>query len=122
MLLLSVFPIFMSILTYSQRHPPIHPAHDIPDDPNRTSRRVWTKEEDEAIRALVERHGKRSWAVVEEQLATQYSIFGRSGKQCRERWHNHLGEPPLDRGYCRQQRIQRCPQVHVPCSITFRCD
>lgn len=56
------------------------------------SRRVWTAEEDAAIRTLVKTHGMRSWAIIEEYLASEYSIFGRSGKQCRERWHNHLGK------------------------------
>lgn len=56
------------------------------------SRRVWTKEEDYAIKMLVRTHGTRSWATIEEHLASDYFIQGRSGKQCRERWHNHLGE------------------------------
>ena len=56
------------------------------------SRRVWTTEEDSAIRTLVKTHGMRSWAIIEEYLASEFSIFGRSGKQCRERWHNHLGK------------------------------
>ena len=53
-------------------------------------RRIWTVEEDEAIRAMVEKYGTKSWAVIAENLTHTYSISGRSGKQCRERWHNHL--------------------------------
>lgn len=33
---------------------------------------------------LVRQHGERKWAIVSEKLE------GRAGKQCRERWHNHL--------------------------------
>ncbi|KAL0843596.1 hypothetical protein Bca101_016841 [Brassica carinata] len=40
----------------------------------------WTVEEDR----LVRQHGERKWAIVSEKLE------GRAGKQCRERWHNHL--------------------------------
>ena len=54
-------------------------------------RRVWTTEEDEAIRTLVNRLGTKSWSVIAEHIFREYSISGRSGKQCRERWHNHLG-------------------------------
>ncbi|CAM9967630.1 unnamed protein product, partial [Laminaria digitata] len=61
------------------------------------SRRVWTAEEDAAIRTLVKTHGMRSWAIIEEYLASEFSIFGRSGKQCRERWHNHL-DPSIKKG------------------------
>jgi hypothetical protein len=33
---------------------------------------------------LVEKHGPQKWTHIAEQLP------GRIGKQCRERWHNHL--------------------------------
>lgn len=55
------------------------------------SRRVWTAEEDEAIRELVAKYGTKTWSLIAEQIVRQYNIEGRSGKQCRERWHNHLG-------------------------------
>jgi hypothetical protein len=44
----------------------------------------WTRQEDEAIMAHVSQFGPRSWA----QLANR--LPGRIGKQCRERWRNHL--------------------------------
>ena len=44
----------------------------------------WTKEEDEMLRKLVEQHGPKKWSLI----AT--FIPGRIGKQCRERWLNHL--------------------------------
>jgi hypothetical protein len=63
---------------------------------------VWTEEEDEALRKLVEIHGtgncKRvfllcifSW-ITKNILGTliAQSLPERSGKQCRERFHNHL--------------------------------
>jgi hypothetical protein len=53
---------------------------------------VWTIEEDEAIRQMVMKYGTKSWALIAENLSKEHSIAGRSGKQCRERWHNHLGK------------------------------
>ncbi|KAG7278630.1 hypothetical protein CRUP_031925 [Coryphaenoides rupestris] len=44
----------------------------------------WTKEEDEKVIELVDRYGNKQWALVAKHLK------GRLGKQCRERWHNHL--------------------------------
>ncbi|XP_034542697.1 v-myb avian myeloblastosis viral oncogene homolog-like 2b [Notolabrus celidotus] len=44
----------------------------------------WTKEEDEKVIELVNLYGNKQWALVAKHLK------GRLGKQCRERWHNHL--------------------------------
>ncbi|XP_028301742.1 v-myb avian myeloblastosis viral oncogene homolog-like 2b isoform X1 [Gouania willdenowi] len=44
----------------------------------------WTKEEDEKVIELVNLYGNKQWALVARHLK------GRLGKQCRERWHNHL--------------------------------
>nr|XP_040050321.1 v-myb avian myeloblastosis viral oncogene homolog-like 2a [Gasterosteus aculeatus aculeatus]XP_040050322.1 v-myb avian myeloblastosis viral oncogene homolog-like 2a [Gasterosteus aculeatus aculeatus]XP_040050323.1 v-myb avian myeloblastosis viral oncogene homolog-like 2a [Gasterosteus aculeatus aculeatus] len=44
----------------------------------------WSKEEDEKIVELVEIYGTKYWSLIARQLK------GRLGKQCRERWLNHL--------------------------------
>ncbi|KAK4377531.1 hypothetical protein RND71_003827 [Anisodus tanguticus] len=44
----------------------------------------WTQEEDDKIIELVAKHGPTKWSVIAK------SLHGRIGKQCRERWHNHL--------------------------------
>ncbi|CAL5334029.1 unnamed protein product [Camellia sinensis] len=44
----------------------------------------WTDEEDRKLLNLVTQHGVRKWAQMAENMV------GRAGKQCRERWHNHL--------------------------------
>ncbi|KAI3877715.1 hypothetical protein MKW98_020196 [Papaver atlanticum] len=44
----------------------------------------WSKEEDEVIVELVKKHGAKKWSTIAQALP------GRIGKQCRERWHNHL--------------------------------
>eukprot|EP00826_Nyctotherus_ovalis_P007973 TRINITY_DN12062_c0_g2_i1.p1 TRINITY_DN12062_c0_g2~~TRINITY_DN12062_c0_g2_i1.p1 ORF type:complete len:442 (+),score=114.74 TRINITY_DN12062_c0_g2_i1:169-1494(+) len=53
-------------------------------------RRLWTTEEDSAITSLVALHGIRKWTLISRKLQEKFRIHGRSGKQCRERWHNHL--------------------------------
>mmetsp|Transcript_1715 Transcript_1715/g.3388 ORF Transcript_1715/g.3388 Transcript_1715/m.3388 type:complete len:677 (-) Transcript_1715:158-2188(-) len=55
-----------------------------------TDRRSWTSDEDLAIRKLVGDLGTKRWTEVAKRLVEKYSIRGRTGKQCRERWHNHL--------------------------------
>ncbi|XP_014666376.1 PREDICTED: myb-related protein A-like isoform X2 [Priapulus caudatus] len=44
----------------------------------------WTKEEDEYVVKLVKQYGPKRWSLIAKHLN------GRIGKQCRERWHNHL--------------------------------
>ncbi|RNA29506.1 transcriptional activator Myb-like isoform X3 [Brachionus plicatilis] len=44
----------------------------------------WTKEEDSKVIELVQRYGPKRWSLIAKHLK------GRLGKQCRERWHNHL--------------------------------
>ncbi|RDX67532.1 Transcription factor MYB98, partial [Mucuna pruriens] len=44
----------------------------------------WTIEEDGLLVQLVEQYGLRKWSHIAKILP------GRIGKQCRERWHNHL--------------------------------
>ncbi|CAH8357068.1 unnamed protein product [Eruca vesicaria subsp. sativa] len=44
----------------------------------------WDQNEDINLRNLVERYGTKSWKRIANMLGT------RTGKQCRERWHNHL--------------------------------
>eukprot|EP01036_Dinobryon_divergens_P023733 gene23733-32115_t len=45
---------------------------------------AWTNEEDRRLEELVTQYGTKSWSFVARQLE------GRTGKQCRERWRNHL--------------------------------
>lgn len=55
-------------------------------------RRAWSNDEDEAIRTLVTTYGTKSWSVIANHIKNDFDITGRTGKQCRERWHNHLGK------------------------------
>ncbi|CAI9784850.1 unnamed protein product [Fraxinus pennsylvanica] len=44
----------------------------------------WSKEEDEMIIHCVNKYGPKKWSTISKHVP------GRIGKQCRERWHNHL--------------------------------
>eukprot|EP01017_Pseudomicrothorax_dubius_P026060 TRINITY_DN287_c0_g1_i2.p1 TRINITY_DN287_c0_g1~~TRINITY_DN287_c0_g1_i2.p1 ORF type:complete len:511 (-),score=142.92 TRINITY_DN287_c0_g1_i2:307-1839(-) len=51
---------------------------------SKKTKRPWTDEEDKLVIELVKKHGPQKWTFIAEHLP------GRIGKQCRERWHNHL--------------------------------
>ncbi|KAG0300180.1 hypothetical protein BGZ98_009382 [Dissophora globulifera] len=44
----------------------------------------WTEEEDRKLRELVNEYGPEKWVFIASRIGS------RTGKQCRERWHNHL--------------------------------
>jgi len=50
----------------------------------------WTAEEDTTVLQLVEEFGAKKWSLIASKLP------GRIGKQCRERWHNHL-DPSINK-------------------------
>merc|ERR1712183_937268 len=47
-------------------------------------KRAWTRSEDKLLKKLVRKYGLKKWAEISKKI--QF----RDGKQCRERWHNHL--------------------------------
>ncbi|KAL4281118.1 hypothetical protein GQ457_03G020720 [Hibiscus cannabinus] len=53
-------------------------------------------QEDDCITMLVEKYGCRKWSVIAKLLG------GRIGKQCRERWHNHL-DPSIRKDSWREE-------------------
>ncbi|XP_030016520.1 transcriptional activator Myb-like [Sphaeramia orbicularis] len=67
----------------------------------------WTQEEDERVIELVQRFGVKRWSIIAQHL------HSRNGKQCRERWHNHLNPtvkksrwtPEEDRIICHAHRM-----------------
>ena len=56
------------------------------DNPDKktTVKKPWSAEEDAQLLNLTKIHGTQSWGIISENLQC------RSGKQCRERYHNHL--------------------------------
>ena len=53
-------------------------------------RAPWNKKEDDAIIELVNKYGTSNWTIIANEMALMYKSKHRNGKQCRERWHNHL--------------------------------
>ncbi|KAI3454484.1 hypothetical protein Pfo_011147 [Paulownia fortunei] len=51
---------------------------------SKSTKGQWTIEEDRLLILLVEKYGVRKWSRIAQM------VKGRIGKQCRERWHNHL--------------------------------
>ena len=56
----------------------------------------WKRDEDLKLRDLVQAHGIKKWARVAEELNSDFDN-GRRGKNCRERWNNHL-DPEINKG------------------------
>lgn len=50
----------------------------------RKPKKIWTQEEDELLLKLIDQYGPTKWSVIASFMDN------RQGKQCRERWHNHL--------------------------------
>jgi len=53
-------------------------------------RSPWSIKEDKAIIDLVSKYGTGNWTIIANEMSNIYNFKNRSGKQCRERWHNHL--------------------------------
>ncbi|KAJ6435037.1 hypothetical protein OIU84_000304 [Salix udensis] len=59
----------------------------------------WSKEEDEIIVELVNKYGPKKWSTIAQHLP------GRIGKQCRERWHNHLNPAINKEAWTQQEEL-----------------
>jgi hypothetical protein len=63
------------------------------------SRQMWTAREDEVLKAIIAAKGTKAWTSVAFDLnnGVHQGHTVRHGKQCRERWYNHL-DPSLRKG------------------------
>ncbi|KAJ7945857.1 Myb family transcription factor [Quillaja saponaria] len=66
----------------------------------------WTTEEDRLLIELVEQYGIRKWSNIAQMLP------GRIGKQCRERWHNHL-RPDIKKDIWNEEEDKILIEAHV---------
>ena len=66
----------------------------------------WTPEEDAMVVQLVAEHGQKKWSFIARQLQ------GRLGKQCRERWYNHLS-PDIKKGRWTEEEDEIIIQCHA---------
>lgn len=69
-------------------------------------KRTWTPKEDTAILKLVEQHGASNWSVIADGLVN------RTGKQCRERYHNHL-QPDVKKGDWTEEEDRRIVELQA---------
>jgi hypothetical protein len=65
----------------------------------------WTTEEDETVARMVHLHGTKKWSQIARQLK------GRLGKQCRERWYNHL-DPNINKSEWTEREDQILIMAH----------
>ena len=65
----------------------------------------WTREEDETIFKFIEENGCKNWSKLAAKLP------GRIGKQCRERWVNHLN-PEISRQEWTQEEDDLLVKLH----------
>ena len=68
-------------------------------------KRPWSHEEDNMMRDLVNKYGPRKWSAIASYLP------GRVGKQCRERWQNHL-RPDVNKGPWSPEEDQKLVRLH----------
>ncbi|CAG9335922.1 unnamed protein product [Blepharisma stoltei] len=59
----------------------------------------WTKKEDDIVISLLNTQSYKKWTIIAKAINKQIhnEVPVRNGKQCRERWHNHLN-PKLKKG------------------------
>eukprot|EP01038_Epipyxis_sp_PR26KG_P008280 gene8280-11209_t len=65
----------------------------------------WTEQEDQKVVELVTKHGPKKWSLIAQQLP------GRIGKQCRERWHNHLN-PDINKSPWTEEEDRKILETH----------
>ena len=66
----------------------------------------WTAEEDRRVVELVRKHGAKKWSLIATNLP------GRIGKQCRERWHNHLN-PEISKEAWKEEEDRKILESHI---------
>lgn len=67
---------------------------------------AWTEDEDAKVMELVGKHGARKWSEIARHLP------GRVGKQCRERWHNHLN-PEISKEAWTLEEDRKILECHI---------
>ncbi|KAF9598790.1 hypothetical protein IFM89_031458 [Coptis chinensis] len=65
----------------------------------------WTEDEDRLLVKLVKENGMKKWAKI------AHKMIGRAGKQCRERWHNHL-RPDIKKDAWNEEEERLLIQAH----------
>lgn len=73
--------------------------------PSKRNKNIWSQTEDATLLDLIGTHGPSHWSVISQSLP------GRQGKQCRERWRNHLS-PDINKADWREAEEWRLFLLH----------
>ncbi|CAG9323693.1 unnamed protein product [Blepharisma stoltei] len=65
--------------------------------------KIWDEKDDEFIKTLVEEFGDKNWIIISQKLEERYNVKGRTGKQCRERWHNHINPKIIKEAWTKEE-------------------
>eukprot|EP00981_Chlorochromonas_danica_P002532 scaffold487_cov178-Ochromonas_danica.AAC.20 len=79
---------------------------DPKEELDRKAVKKWTPEEDALMIKLVTENGTRYWTLIASKLP------GRTGKQCRERWHNQL-DPNINKKPWTEEEEQHLLEAHA---------
>ena len=80
-------------VTQKKQYLPLcNPLDDIDVQDLFRARNAWRLDEDQILLELINFRGPKNWSGIAKELNTRHhdSISVRKGKQCRERWFNHL--------------------------------
>ncbi|GFP79916.1 transcription factor myb98 [Phtheirospermum japonicum] len=73
---------------------------------HKSAKGQWTIDEDRLLIHLVGKYGERKWSTIAQV------VKGRIGKQCRERWHNHL-RPDIKKDLWTEEEDRILIETHV---------
>ena len=68
------------------------------DRDKQSSKMPWSTKEDDVLKKILAQDSEKPWAVVAQKFNEASKSVVRTGKQCRERWRNHL-DPTLKKYY-----------------------
>ncbi|OMJ95340.1 hypothetical protein SteCoe_1242 [Stentor coeruleus] len=77
-----------------------------------SNRKIWSEEEDELLKQLFEEFGVTKWGFIAKTIETRLENINRTGKQCRERWHNHLN-PEINRQEWTENEKNKILELHI---------
>lgn len=76
----------MLVANGRQQRPSRNATKSFSDGMEYRGKKTWTADEDRTLKDLVQAHGVGNWSILASRLTP------RTGKQCRERWFNHLAD------------------------------
>ncbi|CAG9320054.1 unnamed protein product [Blepharisma stoltei] len=90
----------MANYNQNEFHPLLKPASEDSEEDPSAKKQGWNDLEDQMLLRIVEAKGPKAWSAIAREInSLLYSGKGvRQGRQCRERWYNHV-DPSLKKGH-----------------------